>query len=116
MTAQQPQPLQPLSMHCLTTYPAHPDRPCTEWQKEFDQQARTVAGGGVVAGRLAKGGMVAAKSVSDRAAESLRGVHRCGCVAGHVERHGTAHTCGCHFEWSDEGTVGPVEPDDEGMR
>jgi hypothetical protein len=100
-------------MHCPATYPAHPDRPCAEWLKEFNKQARTVAGGGVVAGRLAKGGMAAAKSVSERAAESLKGVHRCADVAGHVERLGTQHTCGCHFEWTDEGPVVLMEPNEE---
>jgi hypothetical protein len=102
------QPAEILSYtYCPATHPSHPDRPCPEWIAEFDKQAKAVAGGGLVKGRIASGGMVAARSVSDRAAESLKGVHRCTDVAGHVERNGTAHTCGCRFEWTEEGPVVP---------
>jgi hypothetical protein len=102
--------------HCPATYPSHPDRPCAEWVQEFEKQGRAVAGGGLVAGRIAKGGLVAARSVSDRAVESMRGVHRCADVAGHVERLGTQHTCGCHFEWTDAGPVAPPEAEAEEPR
>jgi hypothetical protein len=109
MSGETPATLQPRVTHCPATFPTHPQRPCTEWAHEFDKQARTVAGGGIVAGRIAKGGMVAARSVSDRAAESLQGVHRCCRVHEHPARHGTPHMCECRFEWSDSASdpVGP---------
>ncbi len=101
MTGNSPNPPQPRITHCPTTFPTHPDRPCTEWVQEFDKQARAVAGGGAVAGRISSGGQVAARSVSERAAESFRGVHRCCRVDNHVSRHGTPHMCWCRFEWSE---------------
>jgi hypothetical protein len=96
--------------HCQATYPAHPDKPCTAWASEFEKQGKGVAGGGSVKGRIASGGMVAARSVSDRAAESLKGVHRCTSVARHVELYSTAHMCQCRFEWTE---AGPVPPEEE---
>jgi hypothetical protein len=104
-------PIEPRVTLCPATFPTHPDRPCTEWVQEFDKQARTVAGGGAVAGRLSSGGMASARSISERAAESLRGVHRCCCLTGHVAEHGTPHMCGCRFEWFDVGPVAPPPPE-----
>ena len=105
MNSDRPEVVQPHTTHCPATYPAHPNKPCMDWVNEFNKQAKTKAGGGLVKGRVASGGMVAAKSVSDRAAESMRGVHRCAAVAGHVEQHVTAHMCWCRFEWTDSGPV-----------
>jgi len=65
---------------------------------EYAEQARTVAGGGATAGRIATGGVVAARAVSGRAAESLTGVHRCIRFSDHI---GVRHGCGCGYEWHD---------------
>lgn len=115
MTSHRPGPPQPRVTLCPATFPTHPDRPCTEWVQEFDKQARAVAGGGAVVGRLSDAGMVAARSVSDRAAESLSGVHRCCCLNGHVTQHGTPHMCGCRFEWSEPApdAMAPSAPNEQ---
>ena len=97
---------------CSATHPSSQAMPCAEWIEAFDQQARMVAGGGAVAGRIATGRLVAARSVSERAEESLRGLHRCCRLSEHVSRFGTEHFCGCGYMWTeaDDALLAP-EPD-----
>ncbi len=83
---------------CPTTTQATEDAPCTEWVREFEKAARTVAGGGAVAGRIATAGLVAARAVSGRAAESFAGLHRCTMFD---PSHSGRHHCRCGHQWWD---------------
>jgi hypothetical protein len=90
--------MRPYSPRCNATIEATEAWPCTVWLAEFGEQAQAVAGGGVTPGRLRD---LAARAVSERAAESLRGVHRCQGPAGHIERFHDRHGCACSYEWRD---------------
>jgi hypothetical protein len=108
-------PMTPRARLCAATALASPAVPCTEWVQEFDQQARTVAGGGAVAGRISGGGPVAAQAVSDRAGESFAGRHRCCRLDDHGSRFATAHLCQCGHQWTDTAAAAaaPSPPDQE---
>jgi len=99
MRADDPDPdSQPAFNHvgCQATAEAPYDTRCTEWVREFENQARAVAGGGAVLGRVAFAGPVAARAVSERAAESFGGRHRC--LQARPE-HTDPHFCRCGHQW-----------------
>lgn len=81
---------------CQSTERGTREHPCTEWIGELARQSEQVAGGGAVAGRVAGAGPLAARSVSERAGESVAGVHRyfIGDPA-HVDDH----RCRCGHHW-----------------
>ena len=108
-------PMTPRVELCAATVLASQAVPCTEWVQEFDQQARAVAGGGAVAGRISGGGPVAARSVSERAGESFAGLHRCCRLHDHGRRFGTAHLCRCGHQGTNSApdAAAPSPPDEE---